>query len=239
MTYLYIYIYIYYLSPSQDYPDATLTDRLVCAPTRTQPKTKCVARFPSSSVFLTMRAAPRPPRPLLPDATYSPNCHASWMPPFRRLLPDAAVPRRSHLHQNCRPRLHQNRRPHQRQKHQRRWSTTCHSWPPCSPSRAAGTGAACAQMVTFEGVCLCHPQRAALHRGCVSVQRAELWWRFIEGVSLCREQNYGGGSSRVCLCAESRTMVEVWRETSSHTLVNSGESVGWKKGERVLTMCSP
>jgi hypothetical protein len=35
-----------------------------------------------------------------------------------------------------------------------------------------------------------------VHRGCVSVQRAKLWWRFIEGVSLCREQNYGGGLER-------------------------------------------
>jgi hypothetical protein len=70
-------------------------------------------------------------------------------------------------------------------------------------------------------------------------QQARKWWPlraclcaipnelcFIEGVSLCREQNY-------CMAAK------VWREASNQTLVNSGESVGWQKGERTLTMCSP
>jgi hypothetical protein len=169
-----------------------------CAPpTRTKPKTKRVAHtqtsklhthvnrsefksdykkktkspFPSSFVFPTTRAAPRPLRPLPPPPRrsllplMSSHAHAAATPPtvtcpgcpLRWLLPDAAVSHHSRLHRNCRPCLHQNCRPHQRQKHQRWWSTVCHSWPPWSPSRAAGTGAAGAQMVTIEGVSMCHP----------------------------------------------------------------------------------
>jgi hypothetical protein len=59
---------------------------------------------------------------------------------------------------------------------------------------------------------------------------------FIEGVSLCREQSY-------CMVVKVffviSMVVKVWREASSQTLFNSGESVGWQKGERMPTMCSP